>query len=188
MTRNLLQIFILVLFNGIGLLPCASQEFLARREIGESQFRVMNWNVYKNSILHPEHERRKGFIRMVHAVKPDIICLQELNELQDGAPLVELMNAVYPLEAGQTWHVIVSGDCAIVSKYPILQEAKIPGWQRSPASCLVDLPDAQYRLDLMVVNKHFRSGGSDESVRARQRTSDNIVSWIREARHGTGAF
>jgi len=64
-----------------------------------------------------------------------------------------------------------------------------PVGDRRQAIALVDLPDAHYASDFYFLNNHYKccgGVGSEEDGR-RQRQSDSIVNWLRDARTPGGA-
>lgn len=177
-----------VLFNLIAALPLAAQEtgtFVDR--LAPNDLRVVSYNIYLDSIF-PETNavRAAKFARVVNALDPDIINLQEVYS-HTGANVAALMNSIMPLDGGATWYAHRAGDNVIVSKYPMSfhKSNTIPASPRSIAIALVNLPDAQYQTDFYLMNNHFRCcgefPGGPEDVE-RQQQADALVSWMRDAR------
>ena len=70
-----------------------------------SDVRVMSWNVKQNSILPPDGVRQESFARIVRAIDPDVIALQEVMWPDVETELARLINRYIPLEHGRSWHV-----------------------------------------------------------------------------------
>ena len=156
--------------------------------------RVMSWNVKANSIFPPNGVRQESFARIVRAIDPDVIALQEVLRRELVAELTQLMNEYIPLENGGSWHVHGVSDNALVSRYPMrwrggeravpypLPQFGLPDFYLGFASVLVDLPERFGATDLLLVATHKKSGGDMEDVRQRQIHADTIVRWMRDIR------
>jgi len=156
--------------------------------------RVMSWNVKQNSILPPNGVRHESFARIVRAIDPDVIALQEVLRRDLVAKLTQLMNQCIPLEGGKSWQVHTFSDNALISRYPIrwqggeravpfpIPEFGLPDFHLGFASALIDLPESLGGTDLLLVALHNKSGGDENDVRQRQIHSDAIVRWIRDLR------
>ncbi|MEJ2129241.1 MAG: endonuclease/exonuclease/phosphatase family protein [Woeseiaceae bacterium] len=157
----------------------------------------MTWNVKRNSIFPPDGIRHESFGRIVKAVDPDVIALQEIISLDTDAELTRLMNRYIPLEEGESWHVHTVSDNALISRHPMrwqdgqlvvpypLPEWDLPGFHFGFAAALVDLPDRFGGTELLVVAMHNKSGADESQIRMRQVQSDAIVSWMRDLRTST---
>ena len=82
-----------------------------------------------------------------------------------------------------------SGEFAIASRWPISnQQANItPAGAKPVMAALVDLPDADFPVDLYLMNAHYRCCGGTTNDPLRQRDSDAIVSWLRDVRTPGGS-
>ena len=159
-----------------------------------SDVRVMSWNVKRNSIFPPDGVRHESFIRIVQAIDPDVIGLQEVIRPGLVEELTQLMNRYVPLEDGMSWQVHAVADNALISRYPMRQQGgelavpyPIPEWGLQDfhfgyASALVDLPEKFGGANLYVVAMHNKSGADREEVQLRQIQSDSIVRWLRNLR------
>ena len=159
-----------------------------------SDVRVMSWNVKLDSIFPPDGVRHESFARIIRAIDPDVIGLQEIMTPGVAAKLTQLMNRYVPLEVGQSWQVHTVADNALISRYPMREqggelvvaypypELGFPGFHYGYASTLVDLPEEFGGADLYVVAMHNKSGAGRENVQMRQMQSDSIVRWIRKLR------
>ena len=156
-----------------------------------SDVRVMSWNVKMSSILPPSGVRHESFARIVRAIDPDVIALQEVMWPDLAAQLSRLMNGYIPLEDGQSWYVHTVSDNVLISRYPMrwrggelatpypLPQIGLPNFHHGFAAALLELPDS---TDLLVVGMHNKSGARDDDVRLRQNHADAIVRWIRDLR------
>jgi len=159
----------------------------------ESVVRVMTWNIKVDSIFPPDGARQDSFIRIVRALEPDVIGLQEIFHGRADA-LAALMNNNIPLPEGQLWSVHVVADNALISRYPLKQQGgelvfpypypklDAPDFQYGFATAFVDLPESISDRDLYVITMHNKSRLGDENVRLRQVQSDATVRWLRNLR------
>lgn len=162
--------------------------------------RIVNYNVMWNSIF-PEVDaaRAAKFVRIVRALSPDILALQEIGTHPEerGKPgarrrtaedVAQLLNTQTPLPAGATWQAHQGSDNVIVSRYPLRSKAErtVPAGDRGLAIALVDLPDEQFAVDLYLLNTHHKSSGGAENEARRQKQSDAMVNWVRDARAAGG--
>lgn len=153
--------------------------------------RVMSYNVHEDSIFPDTSTSRAAkFSRVVRALVPDVINLQEIYS-HTSAEVASLMNNLLPLGAAATWHAHQAFDSVVVSRFPLsLQRINTtPASPRSIAIALVDLPNSNYARDFYFMNNHFKCcgdvGGSEDAERQRQ--ADALVSWMRDARNPGGS-
>lgn len=158
---------------------------------GSPDVRVMSWNVKRNSIFPPNGVRHESFARIVRAIDPDVIALQEVLWPDLAAQLSQLMNGYIPLEDGGSWHVHTVSDNVLVSRYPMrwqggelavrypLPQVGLPDFHYGFAAALLELPES---ADLLMVAMHNKSGGDGNDVRLRQIHADTIVRWMRNLR------
>ena len=158
---------------------------------GSSGVRVMSWNVKLSSILPPDGVRNESFARIVRALDPDVIALQEVMAPDLEAELARLMNGYIPLEDNQSWHVHTVSDNVIISRYPMrwrggeltvpypLPPLGLTNFHYGFAASLLELPEG---ADLLIVAMHNKSGGDESDVRLRQIHADAIVRWMRDSR------
>ena len=161
---------------------------------GSTDVRVMSWNVKRNSILPPSGVRHESFARIVRAIDPDVIALQEVLWPGLAVQLTQLMNEYIPLEDGRSWHVHSVSDNALISRYPMqwkggeltvpypLPQLGVPNFHYGFAAALLELPDSAGHAGLLVVTMHNKSGSDEIDVRLRQIHADAIVRWMRDMR------
>ncbi len=156
--------------------------------------RVMSWNVKRNSIFPPDGVRHESFVRIIRAIDPDVIALQEVIRPDLGEELPLLMDRSIPLNDGRSWQFHAVSDNVLISRYPMRQRSGelvapypiphrgLPDFHFGYASALVDLPDRFGSADLYIIAMHNKSGAAREDVQLRQVHSDSIVRWIRNLR------
>lgn len=157
--------------------------------------RLVSYNVLWNTIFPEVDERAAGkFARLARALDADVWCLQEIGvhprdrDLEDppgwtADDVAALMDRVQPLPAGR-WHAFQASDNVTVSRWPLrLTRAEtVPEAQRPQAIALVDLPDAEFAVDLYLLNNHYKCCDPLVNDPLRQQQSDAILAWLRDAR------
>jgi endonuclease/exonuclease/phosphatase family metal-dependent hydrolase len=172
----------------------SSRGFLGRP--APDTLRVMAWNIGADSVVPPDGPadptksgRPSQFARVVRAVSPDVLCLQEVRA--DAARLAALIGAAVPLESGDTWHAYQGGvDNAIISRYELAARTTTvaPGGirPRGHVTALIRLPSGRGAAGLYMTCAHFQSSNQPPHVAARQHHADAIVGEVREAKAGRG--
>ncbi|RKY18993.1 MAG: hypothetical protein DRQ55_11830 [Planctomycetota bacterium] len=163
----------------------AGQTFVDR--LDPDDLRVVSYNVLWDTIFPNEDPLQAAkFVRVVAALDADVWCIQEIGYSTHVSVVISLFNDIAPLGAGAGWYGHKEGDCVIISRWPLSMQATstIPAGDKGLAMALVDLPDADWPVDLYVMNNHYKCcGGNDHR---RQKQSDAIVSWMRDARTAGG--
>jgi len=166
--------------------PANAQSFL---EKAAGAVRIVTWNIAANSIFQegpnhtPDLGRPAQFRRVMRALKPDVVCLQEATRGADAARA--LMNSVLPLGAGGMWHAHAILGNVLLTRFELTHSGEdVVSWgerRRGHAAGLVDLP-AQFAGDLYVICAHFESRSGDDRLRLRNLQADAIVDRIADAR------
>jgi endonuclease/exonuclease/phosphatase family metal-dependent hydrolase len=172
--------------------PSTGIEFLEKDS--PDHLRVMSYNVNWDSIFPDsdplndtfrEYDKSEAFHRILKAVNPDILCLQEVNPARDPQQVGDILDELLPLEGGMMWQVHSGSDNLIAARYDLQMEdaqiaygSKLAG--RGHAMALVDLPDAGYVSDLYLICAHYKSQGGQSNINARQAHADATVAWIRD--------
>ena len=152
-----------------------------------SDVRIVSYNIGNDSIFPSvDATLAAKFERVVNALDPDILNLQEIYN-HSAADVVNLMNGIAPLSGGGSWQAQQGFDNVIVSRFPLTMKRTepVPAGDREVAIALVDLPDAEYGVDFYVMNNHYKCCGSGDPQRQRQ--SDALVNWMRDARSPGGS-
>ena len=174
--------------------PSFGIEFLEKKS--SEHIRVMSFNVGWDSIFPDDdpqndqwrqHSSGAEFERILKAVEPDIICLQEINPVRDPQQVGDLLDATLPLDNDQRWQTYSGQDNVIASRFKLsmkaaklIQNGSITDFGHAMA--LVDLPDAEYKVDLYLICAHFQAQGGPAMVQARQEHADAIIAWLGDAR------
>ena len=145
--------------------------------------RVMSYNMLWDGLF----DRPVHFRRMLRAINPDIICFQEVRSF---APQVAAkLDAILPLPDSK-WQAHEARGTVLASRWPLSMRAAdtVPSTRRGQAMALVDLPDAEYDVDLYVISAHFKCCGSEGSPEdeRRQRQADANINWFRDLRQAGG--
>jgi endonuclease/exonuclease/phosphatase family metal-dependent hydrolase len=164
-----------------------------------TDLRVMSYNILWDSIF-PDKDATKAakFTRVINALDPDVLNLQEIGDPftpgwipKTATDVRNLLNSIAPLDGGASWNVHKGSDAVIASKYPLTmtRTTTVPAGDKSQAIALVNLPDAMYPTDFYFLNEHYKccgdEGGSEDAQRQKQ--SDSIVNWLRDARTPGGS-
>ena len=160
----------------------------------EGTIRLMSFNVNWDSIFPDddplndpfrEYDRSDAYTRVLQAIKPQVLCLQEINPIRNPQKVADLLDEIIPLEDWRRWQTHKGGDNIIAAAFDLhLTGTAIvinnPITGRGHATALVDLPDDAYPLDLYLVCAHFKSQGGQSNIDARQIHADAITAWIRD--------
>jgi len=197
MTNRLVNGFS-ILFLCTGILSCTSitghredsgfqPVFLQRQD--ENVVRLLNWNVGVDSIF-AGGARHESFVRIIRAVQPDVICLQEIDQHDR---IKDLMSQVTP---GQVWDSHAVADNVVISRFPLLikdGEEVVPfpiprlgmnDFHYGHAMVLIDIPDQLSHQDMYAIAVHNKSRSGPENIAMRQQHSDAIVAALRDQRLG----
>lgn len=184
-----------LLASSAGSLSRETPDFLGRQPASGFQFRLLSWNVKFGSIYPPNGCRHAAFARIVRAVDPDVLVLQEVDP-SEVERLLKTMEGIVPLGNSGRWQIHGAADNAIVSRFPLLRTDgqlavpyPLPGspdFHYGHAMALVDLPDEKTDTDVYLVAMHNRSHAEPVDVQQRQVQSDMIVEWLRTLREAGG--
>lgn len=163
--------------------------FLARTS--PQHLRVATWNVGANTIFSttgPAGSRAASFGRVMLAVDPDVLCINEIYPPYAGEDLGRLLDAALPLGRDRRWLVFGQPDNYIASRFPlsdtVYQSDLYPNnRQRGHAVARVLLPREIGSGKLDVVCTHMQSQGGEANQGARLQHAGRLVSLLRE-RHG----
>ena len=158
--------------------------------------RIMSFNVGWDSIfpaddplndMWRQDDTEAEFVRILRAIEPDILCLQEINPYRDPQQVGDILDAVLPLDNGEVWRTHSGQDNVIAARFDLTMQAsefvhRSRFMELGHAMALVDLPDAEYEQDLYVICAHFQSQGGEANIQVRQDHADAISAWIGDAR------
>ena len=132
--------------------------------------RLVTYNTLNTGIL--ESDRQPKFQRIIQALDPDIIALQEHSEWNE---IGDIISSWFPED---TWYQgYTFRDLVVLSKYPIINQANLISSERTMCALLqTDDPINPY---LLILNSHFSCCDNDED---RQEQVDELVQVLREWR------
>ena len=132
--------------------------------------RLVTYNTYYTGILEPD--RQPYFERILQALEPDIIALQEHSEWNE---IGDIISSWFPED---TWYQgYTFRDLVVLSKYPIINQANLISSERTMCALLeTDDPVNPYML---ILNSHFSCCDNDDD---RQEQVDELVQVLREWR------
>jgi exonuclease III len=143
--------------------------------------RVMNWNVLNDGLLDPS--RQSSFTRILLAINPDIICLNECF----SSSATQVKNAIDQMLPGTNWNAVkLDNGNVTVSRYPILQNWLVYPGHRITAS-MIDLP-GWFNQDLLVINSHLKCCGGQTNDDKRQLEVDATIAFILDAKTPGGVI
>lgn len=134
----------------------------------EDDIRIVTYNTLWNGILEPD--RQPKFQRILQALDPDVIVLQEhtdWNEIND------IVQSWFPQE---TWYASWTySDLVVLSRFPILYDANLISSERTMCA-LLDTED-ELGKNLLVINSHLSCCANNDG---RQQQVDEFASVWRE--------
>lgn len=150
-------------------------------------FRVVTWNTADAGIFDPA--RQDQFRRILQALQPDILVLQEMGGLGAGTSRESARELVASwLTHAPVWNVATNGnsrDSVILSRYPILDWRNVFGdGTFSSTAALLDTR-AEIGRETLVVAAHLSCCNDDAS---RDSQVGQIASFIQDARTPGGNF
>jgi len=163
----------IVLFCGLAA-PLPAGTFLDKFHTDD--LRIVTYNVYRDSIFSrsAEDPTDERFARMVQALQPDVLNLQEIYG-HSAQQVADLMGTILPLSDGGQWHTHRASDNVTVSRFPFLSRGGAFGW----AEGLVDLPDDVFTDDLYLFNDHFSCCNNEVS---RQHSASRMIRRLEDLR------
>lgn len=169
-----------------------TQGDFSRRE--PLDIRVVSWNVQRNWGATASTDA--AFRRVMAALDPDVVVLQEIELFLTDAEILENINAAIPLAGGQGWRLFrgLPGGTqnVILSRYSLTAtrtDTIPPSSTRGVTMGLVQLPDPRYPLDLYIMGVHLKccnTDGTEDNL--RQRSADAIAKWLGDGRQSGGSI
>jgi len=155
--------------------PLAEPISLVRRH--EDDIRVLTYNTLWDGIL--EADRQPKFKRIIQALDPDVIALQEHT---DWDQIDDIIQSWFPQE---TWHASWTyGDLVVLSRFPILNDANLISSGRTMCA-LLDTED-ELGKNLLVINSHLSCCANNDG---RQQQVDEFASiWRNWVTNSDGPF
>ena len=143
----------------------------------EDDIRIVTYNNLNEGMIDPEREPH--FRRILQALDPDVIAIQEhweWNEIDD------VVQSWFPQEQ---WHASWTyRDLVVLSRFPILNDANLISSERT--MCALLNTEDELGKNLLVINSHLSCCGSND---ARQEDVDEFASvWRNWVSSGNGPF
>ena len=139
----------------------------------DSDIRILSYNTLNEGII--DDERQLHFKRVLQAIDPDVIALQEHGEWD------EIDNVIQSWFPNEQWHASWTyRDLVVLSRFPIISDANMISSERTMAA-LLDT-DAELGNDLLIFNSHLSCCANNED---RQQQVDEFASvwreWVQES-------
>lgn len=132
----------------------------------------MTWNIGRDSIFAgTPFARPEQFARVIRAIRPDIVCLQDV--FAGGEPAAALFDTILPIEGGRAWHHHDSIDIVILSRFTLShQDAGMLELRprRTPAHAMALAREA--KRSAYIICGHFQSG---TGVAEREQQADLVA-------------
>ncbi|MBL0175013.1 MAG: endonuclease/exonuclease/phosphatase family protein [Ignavibacteria bacterium] len=141
--------------------------------------RILTWNVLFNGPF--DAAREPSFRRILKALKPDILCFQEMFDVQPEQ-VRSYIESILPLTDGRQWHASKTDTGnVLVSSWPIEHARQVQPVYRESAHLVQ--PGAPWTTPLLLINNHLRCCTANAE---RQAEVDGLIAFIRDARAGAG--
>lgn len=165
-------------------------EFLERPE--QTSFRFMDYNINWDSIF-PEGQRwesslrrinrEEEFARLVRAIQPDILCLQEIEAHRDPQLLADMLAEI---TGNPNWVATSARDSVIATHYTFIDgyDFDLPNYppELPQAVAMINLPDDLFgNQDVLVTCSHFKAANANSDIKLRQRQADILINRIGDA-------
>lgn len=138
-------------------------------------FRIMTYNVLGDGLF----SRTQYFSRILKALNPDIINFQEIGS-HTAEETLSLVTTILPPPQGKQWYATSNSDCKTISRYPVLNKWNING----NLAVEISVSPGFTSGTILVINAHLPCCANDSE---RQAESDNIMSFIRDAKTPGGS-
>ncbi len=143
--------------------PLAVQPIPLTTEQARGTIRIVSWNVLRDAPFEGS-SNRAAFLRVMTAIRADIILLQEVYDTSTEEVL-DFFQQNFQVPAGSEWHIARRSDCITVSRFPITGSWPVDGNLVSRQQTAEAIG-----VDLLIANVHFpccenESGRLQESVK-----------------------
>ncbi|MBT3241108.1 MAG: hypothetical protein HON98_09215 [Chloroflexi bacterium] len=155
-------------------------------------FRLMDYNINWDSIFpdddlqnmgYREINRQDEFSRLVNAIQPDIICLQEINPARKPQQIADML---IEITGDENWKAVSERDNVIATRFDFIEGYIFDISNYPPelpqAVSMIDLPDEKFgETDLFAICAHFKAAGTSSDIKTRQRQADVLLNRIGDA-------
>lgn len=164
-----------------------------------NSFRLMNYNINWDSIFpdddiqnmsYRDINREEEFSRLVNAIQPDVICLEEINPRRDPQQVADML---IEITGDPNWKAVSERDNVIATRYDFIDGYTFDIADYPPelpqAIAMIDLPDENFGdIDIFIICAHFKAAGSSADIKLRQRQADILMNRIGDAMQPGGVI
>ncbi len=157
-----------------------------------NSLRIMNYNINWDSIFPDDDKqnmsyrdinREEEFSRLVLAIQPDIICLQEVNARRDPQQVSDMLTEI---TGNPNWVAVNERDSLIATRFSFIEGYSFDFGQYPPelpqAIAMVDIPNDRFgEKDIFATCSHFKAAGNTGDIKLRQRQADILINRIGDA-------
>lgn len=144
----------------------------------QGDLRVLTWNTLFNGLADPQ--RQPAYTRLLRAIGPDVMCVQECFDMEAAAALAFVRTALDP-PAGRQWRAIKRDAGNILVTHLDIADSWMLQSNYRESAYLLRTPDND---SLLLLNCHFRCCTADED---RQREADGVIGFLRDAKYAGGS-
>jgi len=140
----------------------------------ETDIRIVSQNSLHDGIFVAD--RAPAHSRIQQALKPDIVCFQEMWKSTNQST-VAFMDSILPQAEGRHWYTTeMEGHVNTASRFPIVGNWTL--WGRSGSRIMAMLIQIDDQHQIMVMNSHWSCCGADKN---RQLQADTTIAFLRDA-------
>ncbi len=140
----------------------------------QSDIRIVSQNSLHDGIFVVD--RAPAHSRIQQALKPDIVCFQEMWKTTNGST-VAYMDSILPLGQGKHWYTTeMEGHINTASRFPIVGNWTL--WGQSGSRIMALLVQVDEIHQILVMNCHWSCCGADKN---RQLQADTSIAFLRDA-------
>lgn len=157
-------------FQSSGIAPVIEQLL---RPAENGSIRLLSWNTLFNGPADPP--RQPAYIRLLRAIRPDVLCLQECFDMS-ATEALDFVRSAIDAPAGRTWRAIKRDAGNIVVTHLDVEGSWQLQAEYRESAFLLRTPAGDR---LLLINAHFRCCDADDH---RQKEADGIIRFIRDAK------
>jgi len=140
----------------------------------ETDIRIVSQNSLHDGLTVADRAPAHG--RIQQALKPDIVCFQEMWKSTNEST-VAFMDSILPLGEGKQWYTTeMEGHVNTASRFPIVGNWTL--WGRSGSRIMAMLVQVDDSNQILVMNSHWSCCGADKN---RQLQADTTIAFLRDA-------
>ena len=161
-------------FRFTGVQPVVEQLL---RPVENGAIRLLSWNTLFNGPVDPA--RQPAYTRLLRAIRPDVLCLQECFDMS-ASDALDVVRSAIDAPVGHEWRAIKrDAGNILVTHLDVEHSWQVQAEYRASAFQL-RTPDGE---NLLLINAHFRCCDADDH---RQREADGLIRFLRDAKTSGG--